>query len=107
MGYNYKYEYKKIYHKTDTVLSNDFYLKVFVSTDDLNKINKDDFEWIEEWHNEFKHSWLIAVIHAEKLFTADWWKQGGVSLTLCPDAIIEDVEYKKISKRSLELAGVV
>jgi len=107
LGYNYKYEYKKIYHKTDTVLSNDFYLKVFVSTDDLNKINKDDFEWIEEWHNEFKHSWLIAVIHAEKLFTADWWKQGGVSLTLCPDAIIEDVEYKKISKRSLELAGVV
>ena len=107
LGYNYKYEYKKIYHKTDTALSNDFYLKVFISTDELRKINKDDFEWIEEWHNEFKHSWLIAVIHAEKLFASDWWKQNGVSLILCPDAIIESVEYKKISKRSLELAGVV
>ncbi len=107
LGYNYKYEYKKIYHKTDTALSNDFYLKVFISTDELNKINKDDFEWIEEWHNEYKHSWLIAVIHAEKLFNTDWWKQEGVSLVLCPDAIIEDVAYKKISKRSLELAGVV
>ena len=107
LGYNYKYEYKKIYHKTDTALSNDFYLKVFISTDELSKINKDDFEWIEEWHNEFKHSWLIAVIHAEKLFASDWWKQNGVSLILCPDAIIESVEYKKISKRSLELAGVV
>ena len=107
LGYNYKYEYKKIYHKTDTALSNDFYLKVFISTDELSKINKDDFEWIEEWHNEFKHSWLIAVIHAEKLFATDWWKQNGVSLILCPDAIIESVEYKKISKRSLELAGVV
>ena len=107
LGYNYKYEYKKIYHQTDTVLSNDYYLKVFISTDDLGKINKDEFEWIEEWHNEFKHSWLVAVIHAEKLFTTDWWKQEAVSLILCPDAIIETVEYKKISKRSLELAGVV
>ncbi len=107
LRYNYKYEYKKIYHQTDTQLSNDFYLKVFISVDDISKINKDDFEWIEEWHNEFKYSWLIAVIHAEKLFACDWWKQEGISLILCPDAIIETVEYKKISKRSLELAGVV
>ena len=107
LGYHYKYEYKKIYHQTDTELSNDFYVKVFISTDELSKINKDDFEWIEEWHNEFKHSWLIAVIHAEKLFTTGWWKQEGVSLILYPDAIIETIEYKKISKRSLELAGVI
>ncbi|MBS1753237.1 MAG: homoserine dehydrogenase [Ferruginibacter sp.] len=107
LGYNYKYEYKKIHHQTDTELSNDYYLKVFISTDEINKINKDEFEWIEEWHNELKHSWLIAVIHAEKLFNSDWWKQHGVSLVLCPNAVIETVEYKKISRRSLELAGVV
>ncbi len=107
LGYNYKYEYKKIFHQTDTVLSNDFYLKVFISVDDLIKIDKHEFEWIEEWHNELNRSWLIAVIHAEKLYTAEWWKQEGVSLVLCPDAVIETVEYKKISKRSLELAGVV
>ncbi len=107
LGYNYKYEYKKIWHQTDTVLSNDYYLKVFISSDDFSKINKNDFEWIEEWHNDFKHNWLIAVIHAEKLFTTDWWKQEGISLILCAEAIIETVEYRKISKRSLELAGVV
>ena len=106
LRYNYKYEYKKIYHQTDTVLSNDFYLKVFVSVDDIDKINKGDFEWIEEWHNEFNYSWLVGVIHADKLFYYDWWKQAGVSLILCPDAIIETIDYKKISKRSLELAGV-
>jgi homoserine dehydrogenase len=107
LGYSYKYEYKKIYHQTDTELSNDFYLKVFLSTDDLNKINKADFEWIEEWHNGFQQSWLVAVIHAEKLLAGDWWKQQGISLILCPEAIIETVAYKKISKRSLELAGVI
>ena len=107
LRYNYKYEYKKINHQTDTTLSNDFYLKVFISVDDIAKINKADFEWIEEWHNEFNYSWLIGVISAEKLFFYDWWKQPGISLVLCPDAIIESIEYKKISKRSLELAGVV
>jgi homoserine dehydrogenase len=107
LGYNYKYEYKKIFHQTDTILSNDYYLKVFISTDDILKIDKSDFEWIEEWHNEFNYSWLIAVIHAEKLFATAWWKQEGVSLILCPEAIIETVDYKKISKRSLELAGVL
>jgi homoserine dehydrogenase len=106
LRYDYKYEYKKIYHQTDTQLSNDYYLKAFISTDDISKINKADLEWIEEWHNELMQSWLIGVIHADKLFTANWWKQDGVSLILCPDAIIENVEYKKISKRSLELAGV-
>ncbi len=107
LRYDYKYEYKKIHHHTDTVLTTDYYLKVFVSVDDINKLKKESFEWIEEWHNEFKFSWLTGVIHANKLFTTDWWKLDGVSLILYPEAIIEDVEYKKISKRSLELAGVV
>ncbi len=107
LRYDYKYEYKKIAHQTDTLLSNDYYLKVFVSVDDIAKIDKNDFEWIEEWHNEFKYSWLIGVVNAEKLFSTNWWKQQGVSLIACPDAVIENIDYKKISKRSLELAGVV
>jgi homoserine dehydrogenase len=107
LRYNYKYEYKKIHHQTDTILSHDYYLKVFVSVDDIEKINREDFEWIEEWHNEFNYSWLVGVVHAAKLFYYDWWKQAGVSLVLCPDPIIESIDYKKISKRSLELAGVV
>ena len=107
LRYDYRYEYKKIYQQAETTLGNDFYLKVFVSTADAKKINKEDFEWIEEWHNEYRFSWLIGVIHSNKIFNADWWKQEGVSLILCPDAIVEDIEYKQISKRSLELAGIV
>jgi homoserine dehydrogenase len=107
LRYDYKYEYKKIAHQTDTLLTTDYYLKVFVSIDDIAKIDKSNFEWIEEWHNEFRYSWLIGVVSAEKLFGTIWWKQEGVSLILCPDAVIENIDYKKISKRSLELAGVV
>lgn len=107
LRYNYKYEYKKIYHQTDTELTNDFYLKVFISVNDFEKINKDDFEWIEEWHNGLQYSWLVAIIHAEKLLTGSWWKADGVSLIAYPDAIVENIDYKNISKLSLQLAGVV
>lgn len=107
LRYNYKYEYKKIAHHTDTILSNDFYLKVFVSIDDIVKIDRNDFEWIEEWHNEFNYSWLIGVVHAQKLYDDEWWKKSGISLIACPNAIIENLDYKNISKRSLQLAGVV
>ncbi|MBK7433520.1 MAG: homoserine dehydrogenase [Chitinophagaceae bacterium] len=107
LRYDYRYEYKKIHHQTDTELTHDHYLRVFVSVDELDKINKDDFEWIEEWHNEFRYSWLIGIIHASKLFGRSWWKQEGVSLILCPDPVIESIDYKKVSRRSLELAGVV
>ena len=107
LRYNYKYEYKKIYHETDTELTNDFYLKVFISVDDFEKINKDDFEWIEEWHNGLQYSWLVAIIHAEKLLTSDWWKADGVSLIVYPEAIEENIDYKNISRQSLKLAGVV
>ena len=106
LRYQYRYEYKKMGLQPETSISNDFYLKVFVSADDTEKIKKDDFEWIEEWHNAFSHSWLTGVIHADKLFYRDWWKQPGVSLILCPDSIIESIDYRKIRIRSLELAGV-
>ena len=107
LRYDYKYEYKKIAHQTDTVLSNDYYLRVFVSVDSVDKLDKNNFEWIEEWHNEFNYSWLIGVVKAEQLFASNWWKQAGISLMACPDAVIENIDYKLISKRSLELAGVV
>jgi homoserine dehydrogenase len=107
LRYDYKYEYKKIAHQTDTQISNEYYLKVFVSVDEIAKIDKNDFEWIEEWHNEFNYSWLIGVVNAERLYRSNWWKLQGVSLIACPDALIENIDYKKISKRSLELAGVV
>ncbi len=107
LRYNYKYEYKKIYHQTDTELTNDYYIKVFISVDDFGKINKDDFEWIEEWHNGLQYSWMVAIIHAKKLFNSDWWRADGVSLIVYPDAIVENIDYKNISRRSLQLAGVL
>ena len=88
-------------------ISNDYFLKVYVSYDDLKQVKKENFEWVEEYHAGQVRSYLVGVIHAEKLFANDWWKQQGVSLILAADPLIENIDYRAIKRRSLELAGVV
>lgn len=105
LRYNYRYEYKKLYHHQPNELSTDFYLKVYVSFDDWNYVPKDKFEWIEEWHAESERKYLIGVVNVNELIQNKWWKENNTSLILTPDPVIEDVEIRKLKKKSLELAG--
>ncbi len=106
LRYGYHYEYKKLYYHKPNELTNDFYLKVYVSFDDWAQIPKEKFEWIEEYHAENERKYLVGVVHAEELLKNDWWRKNGISLILKPDPIIEDVEIRKLKKKSLELAGL-
>jgi homoserine dehydrogenase len=107
LRYQYKYEYKKLYHHAKNELTNDFYVRVYVSFDDLQFIPKEKFEWIEEWHSEADRKYLIGVLPFSELQQNDWWRNNNTSLILTPDPIIEDVEIRKLKKKSLELAGII
>jgi homoserine dehydrogenase len=105
LRYQYRYEYKKLYHHKPNVLSNDFHIKVYVSFDNWASIPKDDFESIEELHaHEDDRKYMIGVIHFSKLQASNWWKDGDVSLILMPDPIVEDIDVKHLKKKSIELA---
>jgi len=106
LRYGYKYEYKKLYYNTPLELTHDFYLKVYVSFDELKSVRKDEFEWIEEWHGGQERSYLVGVIHFDKLAKSTWWKENGVSLIVMPEGIIEEIDTRNVKKRSLELAGL-
>ncbi|MFY7901127.1 MAG: homoserine dehydrogenase [Chitinophagaceae bacterium] len=107
LRYNYRYEYKKLYHHAPNIITKEYYIKVYVSFDDWKYIPKEQFEWIEEWHAEAERKYLVGVINVQHLFTQTWWKENGTSLILSPDAIIENMDVIKLKKRSLELAGIV
>ncbi len=107
LRYDYKYEYKKLYHHVPNELTNDFYVKVYVSFDDWAYIPREKFEWIEEWHAEAERKYLIGVLHISELRQNNWWKENRTSLVLAAEPIIEDFEVIKLKKRSLELAGIV
>lgn len=107
LRYDYKYEYKKLYHHTPNELTNDFYVKVYVSFDDLAYVPRERFEWIEEWHAVADRKYLVGVVHVGELRNNSWWKENNTSLVLATEPIIEDFEVIKLKKRSLELAGIV
>ena len=81
-------------------------MKVYVSFDDIKYIPKDKFEWIEEWHAQEERKYLVGVLPFEELQKNNWWNENGNSLILMPEAIIEDMEIRKLKKKSLELAGL-
>lgn len=107
LRYNYKYEYKKLYHHKPHILTNDFYLKVYISFDDWKYIPREEFEWIEEWHAEAERKYLVGVLHVSKLSGSVWWKENNTSLILTNDPVIDNLDIIKLKKKSLELAGVV
>lgn len=106
LRYQYKYEYKKLYHHQPAELSGDVYLRVYVSFDDLDNIPKEKFEWLEEWHAQENRKYLVGVIGLEELKKNNWWRENNTSLIVAADAIIEDIELRKLRKKSLELAGL-
>lgn len=106
LRYDYKYEYKKRFHHNPGVLTDDFYLRVFISFMDPAAVNRDMFEFLEEWHAREERKYLVGVLHVRHLINSDWWKQNDNSLILMPDPIIESLEVQKLKQKSLVLAGV-
>jgi homoserine dehydrogenase len=107
LRYEYKYEYKKLYHHQPHELTDDFYVRVYLSFDDLKYIPKDRFQSIEEWHSDADRKYLIGVLPFRELKEHNWWRENGTSLVLTPDPIIEDMEVRQLKKKSLELAGLI
>ncbi len=105
LRYQYRYEYKKLYHHRPHQLTSQFFMRVYVSFDDWQYIPREKFEWIEEWHAEADRKYLIGVLPFHVLKTDKWWKENNTSLILSADAIIEEIDTRKLKKRSLELAG--
>ena len=107
LRYEYKYEYKKLYHHQPHELTDDFHVRVYVSFDDLKYIPRERFEAIEEWHADNARKYLVGVIHFRDIKGQTWWKENGTSLVLTPDPIIEDMDVRQLKKKSLELAGLI
>jgi homoserine dehydrogenase len=107
LRYQYKYEYKKLYHHVPHQLSEHFFVKVYLSFDDWKFINREQLEWIEEWHAQAERKYLVAVVNIQVLYQNSWWKENNTSLILYPDPIIENLDVINLKKRSLELAGIV
>ncbi|MFL5741594.1 MAG: homoserine dehydrogenase [Flavisolibacter sp.] len=108
LSYDYAYEYKKLNRKEKYSLTNNYYLKVYVSFKDWSELNKWDFEQVIEFHSTEERQYLTGLIHVEKLRNANWFHDPSVSIILLPEGIVEkeSIVAKSLKKVSLQLAGV-
>jgi homoserine dehydrogenase len=106
LRYQYRYEYRKQLAKTTTTLTNRFYLRIYVSFNNWNQVDKEDFSWIEEFHGGEDRHYLIGTISFEKLRRCHWAFNNQVSIIVCPDGITETLEHRFAQHRSMALAGV-
>ncbi len=106
ISHGYRYGYKKMYRHAPHELTDEIFLKVHVSFDDLSFIPRERFEWIDEWHVKEDRKYLSGVISFKELKQQNWWRENGTSLILLPNPVIEETLTRKLKKRSLELAGI-
>lgn len=90
LRYDYRYEYKKLYHSKPDKLSDNFNLRVYISFNEWTDVKHEEFESIEEWHATAHRKYLVGIIAFRKLQENTWWKSGCVSLILMPDALVKD-----------------
>jgi homoserine dehydrogenase len=94
LRYGYKYEYKKRYHQKPSELTNDFFVRVYVSFDSLFQVPHELFDRIEEWSSNDKRCSVRGILNFSKLLDSSWWKRPGTSLILYPDAIVDHVPMR-------------
>lgn len=106
LRYNYRYEYKKLYHQQPPSLSSEIYLKVYISFEDWKYIPKEKLEWIEETGGTIGRLWLKGVVSYKELLHNTWWKEHKNSLVALPEPVVENAEAVKLKKHALEAAEV-
>lgn len=101
LRYGYRYEYKKRSYGASTILDRAFYLRVYLSCEDLDQIPHERFERIEEWASTGSRCWVSGIIPFAALEENDWWKRPSVSLILQPDAIVEALPVRTTARTSI------
>ncbi|MEJ7912246.1 MAG: homoserine dehydrogenase [Chitinophagaceae bacterium] len=108
LRYGYRYEYKKLTSGAAYEITQDYYLRIYLSCNSAEEINKHDFQWIDEWHSTQHRQVIIGLIHASVLMEAKWFQDVSVSVIVMPDGIVERevLSVKQIRKNSLHMGGV-
>ncbi|HLX90208.1 MAG TPA: homoserine dehydrogenase [Puia sp.] len=104
LRYDYKYEYKKLYHHAPCSLSNDFFLEVYVSYDSVRHVPTEQFAIIRTTHRRQDRCYLIGTISFKTLQNSTWWRDPDISLIVMPDGVnhAAAAQLKLSAHRSVE-----
>jgi len=85
LRYGYKYEYKKSNTGVDYCISNNHVLHVYVSCENMNDIDVNDFISIDETYNSQSRKYVTGLVNFDKLRNASWLSNPSNSLIAFED----------------------
>ncbi|MFQ5445727.1 MAG: homoserine dehydrogenase [Saprospiraceae bacterium] len=110
LRYDYKYEYKKLLQQAPALLCDDVLLNVYVSFDRWEKLPVDAMEEVSEYYSGHQFHYRKGTVSLAKLRQESWWKEEGVSLILCENAVVGSgtrVAESKEGEKTPALVSVV
>lgn len=72
LRYGYKYEYKKAKTGVDYKITDKHFLRIYVSCQDLNDVNRSDFEGIDELYDSKNRKYITGTIRFDYLCKSSW-----------------------------------
>lgn len=82
LRYSYRYEYKKSNSSNKLILQNDIPVKIFVSFDDWDAIDQNEFDSIEEVYKSTQRNYLVGLINLNTLYNTEWFYDKEISVIL-------------------------
>lgn len=72
LRYGYKYEYKKAKTGVDYKITDKHFLRIYVSCQNLNDVNRSDFECIDELYDSKNRKYITGTIRLDNLCKSAW-----------------------------------
>lgn len=101
LRYNYKYEYKKLLLQKPLKITNELYVRIYVSASNWDNLPIEEFAEIDEWYANNERNYVVGVYAFSKLQRATWWKNADVSLILTANGIAEDYTPRRAPVRQV------
>ena len=100
LRYNYQYEYKKSTNLAQYQLSDDCYLRIYISfPQQITSIEK-DFLLVEESYKSAQRNYIIGTIDFEVLKKSAWLHDASVSIIVMGEGAVHS--YEKVQVQSFE-----
>lgn len=90
LRYGYRYEYRKQQKTGPNLLTDQFYLQLYVSGEHLDMPLLRDFAYLTEFHRDEGREFACGVIAFQRLRSARWARDARFSLIVLPDGIQEN-----------------
>lgn len=98
--FEYQYEYRKTVKDATPTYTDDFFLRIYLASNSLDKINEIPFYTIDEVFQSSNYSFQTGWVKFSDLKTIDFNNESNLFFAVLPDAFADEYEVEKVINKS-------